>query len=322
VVNLRQLSVLFLMALVSANSAAQTYPSKPIRMVVPNAAGGGMDFLARTVSAPVSQALAQPIIVDNKPGAATAVGASEVARAAPDGYTILIADGGTLVFNPMMYSKLIYDPARQLTPVSMLARFPMILVVGPSVQQKSAIDFIQFARTNPSGVTFGSPGVGSPHHLAMELLKRNARFDALHVPYKGAAPSVQGVAAGEISAMMVDMAAGAGMIKSGKIRPLAVASPKRLAQLPNVPTFAELGMSDIEAAAVVGVAAPAGTPPEVVSKLEQQFIAAVTDPQTRARLVEFGVEPVGSTSAEYAKSLVAEKSKWEKLIADLKISLE
>lgn len=321
-ISVRKLGLLLLVAAVSSIASAQSYPSKPIRMVVPNAAGGGMDFLARTVSAPVSQAVGQPIVVDNKPGAATAVGASEVARAAPDGYTILIADGGTLVFNPMMYSKLIYDPAKQLTPVSMLARFPMILVVGPSIQQNSAMDFIQFARSNPSAITYGSPGVGSPHHLAMELLKRNAKFDALHVPYKGAAPSVQGVAAGEITAMMVDMAAGAGMIKSGKIRPLAVASPKRLAQLPNVPTFAELGLPEVDAAAVVGVAAPAGTPPEVVAKLEQQFMAAVADPQTRGRLVEFGVEPVGSTAADYAKSLTTEKAKWEKLITDLKISLE
>lgn len=308
-------------ALGASTAWAQGYPVKAIRLIVPNAAGGGLDFMARTTSAVVSQGLGQTLVIDNKPGAATILGASEAARSAPDGYTLLIADSGTLVFNPLMYSKLPYDPARDFVPVSLLGRFPMILVVGPSVQQDTAAEFIEFMKSHPSAYTYGSPGVGNPLHLSMELVKKTAGFHMLHIPYRGAAPAIQDVAAGQVSGMMIDLAAGAGMLKAGRVRPLAVAHQQRLAQLPNVPTFRELGIGDITAAAMVGIAVPARTPSDIVERLEQQFIRAVNDSQVRAKLIEFGVEPVGSTSSQYIDSLADEKLKWEPLISDLKIKL-
>src|SRR5690606_18923666 len=201
--------------------------------------------------------IGQPVVVDNKPGGNTAIGASDTARAAPDGYTMLSADNGTLVFNPVLYKQLSYDPARDLAPVSLMGKFPMILVVGPASKATDVKAFIDEARGKQSGMNFASAGAGSPHHLAMELFKGETGLSNMaHVPYRGAARALADLAAGQVPAMMVDMAAGAGFIKAGKVRPLAVANPTRLPQLPDVPTFAELGYKNVEAAALVGLVVP------------------------------------------------------------------
>ncbi len=318
-------SCLFALPLLAASGAmaqAQTYPSKPIRWIVPYAAGGGSDFLARSISQVMSTQIGQSILVDNKPGGNTAIGASEVARATADGYTVLSADNGTLVYNPVLYKTLSYSPTKDLAPVTLMGRFPMILVVGPGITVKDAKDFIAQAKAKPGGLNYASAGAGSPHHLAMELLKSEAGLFMVHAPYRGAAPALADVAGGQVPAMMVDLAAGAGFIKGGKVKALAVANATRLPQLPDVPTFAELGYKNVEAAALVGMVVPAATPPEVVAALNKQVVAAINDPAVHKRLEDFGVEPVGSTPAQFAELLRIETVRWQKLIRELKITLD
>lgn len=311
-----------LAATATTSALAQAYPSKSVRWVVPYPAGGGSDFLARTIGQPWSTAVGQPVVIDNKPGGNTAIGASDVARSAPDGYTILSADNGTLVFNPVLYKSLSYNPGKDLAPVTLMGRFPMILVTGPGVTVTDAKDFIAQAKAKPGGFNYGSAGAGSPHHLAMELLKSELGLTMTHAPYRGAAPALADVAGGQIPAMMVDLAAGAGFIKGGKVKALAVANATRLPQLPDVPTFAELGYKNIEAAALVGLVVPAATPADTIAALNKQVVAAIKDPVVNKKLIDFGVEPVGNTPAQFDALIKSESAKWQKLIRDLKISLD
>lgn len=301
---------------------AQSYPAKPIRWVVPYPAGGGSDFLARTIGQQLSQQISQPVTVDNKPGGNTAIAASEVARSAADGYTILSADNGTMVFNSALYSKLTYNPEKDLTPVTLMGRFPMILVVGPNSDVKDTKDFVAKAKATPGKLSYGSAGAGSPHHLAMELLKVNSGLHMVHIPYRGAAPALTDLAGGQVNAMMVDLAAGAGFIKGGKVRPLAVANATRLPQLPDVPTFAELGFKGVEASAQVGIVAPANTPADTVAALQKQVATAIQQPAIRQKLIDFGIEPVGSTPQQYAELIRTEVQRWHQLIREQKISLD
>ncbi len=301
---------------------AQAYPSKSIRWVVPYPAGGGSDFLARTIGQQLSTQIGQAVTIDNKPGGNTAIAASDVARSPADGYTILSADNGTMVFNSALYSKLSYNPEKDLVPVTLMGRFPMVLVVAANSDVKDAKDFIAKAKAAPGRVSYGSAGAGSPHHLAMELLKVNAGLHMVHIPYRGAAPALTDLAGGQVAAMMVDLAAGAGFLKGGKVRPLAVANPTRLPQMPDVPTFAELGFKGVEAAAQVGLVAPAGTPADVVAALQKQVAAAIAQPAIRQKLVDFGIEPVANTPQQYADLNRAEVKRWHKLIQDQKISLD
>lgn len=301
---------------------AQAFPAKNVRWVVPYPAGGGSDFLARTIGQQLASQVNQTILVDNRPGGNTSIAAAEVARAPADGYTILSADNGTMVFNSALYAKLPYNPDKDLTPVTLMGKFPMILVVGPGSDAKDAKDFVAKAKAQPGRINYGSAGAGSPHHLAMELLKVNAGLHLVHIPYRGAAPALADLAGGQVPAMMVDLAAGAAFIKSGKIRPLAVANPTRLAQLPDVPTFAELGFKGVEAAAQVGVVAPAGTPAEVVNTLQKQIATAINTPAVRQKLIDFGIEPVASTPKEYSDLIRSEVVRWHALIKKQKISLD
>jgi tripartite-type tricarboxylate transporter receptor subunit TctC len=305
-----------------AQPAPQAYPARMVRWVVPYPAGGGADFIARTISQPWAAAAGQQIVVENKPGGSTAIGASDVVRAPADGYTVLTADNGTLVFNPALYKSLSYSPSKDLAPVTLMGRFPMILIVNPGVAAKDAMDFIAQAKARPGDLSFGSAGAGSPHHLAMELLQSEAGIRMLHVPYRGAAPALADVAGGQVPAMMVDLAAGAAFIKGGKVRALAVANATRLPQLPEVPTFAELGIKNVEAAALVGLAVRAGTPGATIEAINKQVVAAINEPAVRQRLVEFGFEPVGNTPEQFAALLKSETEKWHKLIRDLNISLD
>lgn len=306
----------------AGSAAAQAFPAKPIRWVVPYPAGGGSDFLARTIGQALAAQVGQTVLIDNKPGGNTAIGASDVARAAADGYTVLSADNGTLVFNPALYKTLSYNPGKDLAPVTLMGRFPMILVANPAAGYSSAKDFIAQTKAKPGAINFASAGAGSPHHLAMELLKVHAGLFMVHIPYRGAAPALADVAGGQLPVMMTDLAAGNALIKAGKLRPLAVAHATRLPQLPDVPTFAELGLPGVEAAALVGLVVPAATPPDLIGALNRQVVAAIRDPAVNKRLVEFGVEPVASTAAQYADLLKSETTRWHKLIKDLKITLD
>jgi tripartite-type tricarboxylate transporter receptor subunit TctC len=310
------------LVLAAATSQAASWPEQQVRWLVPYPAGGGSDFLARTVANGMAPLVTQTVVVENKPGANTSIAASEVARAQPNGYTIMSADNGTLVFNSALYKSLSYDPEKNLAPVTLMGRFPMILVADPKSGLNSVKDVIKRAKEDPAGMNFASAGAGSPHHLAMELFKTELGLNMTHIPYKGAAPSLTDVAGGQVPVMMVDLAAGAGFIKGGKVKPLAVANPTRLPQLPDVPTFAELGYPNIVASADVGVVTTAGTPKDVILAMNQKIVQALKTPEVNQKLIDFGIQPVGNTPDEYAALLKSENQRWHKLIKDLGIKLD
>ncbi|MDD3758975.1 MAG: tripartite tricarboxylate transporter substrate binding protein [Advenella sp.] len=310
------------LGLTAANASASNYPEKQVRWLVPYPAGGGSDFLARTIAQPLAEKTGQTVLVDNKPGGNTSIAAVETARSTPDGYTVLSADNGTMVFNSALYKNLSYDPVKDLEPVTLMGKFPMILIVSPNSGINSVEEFVQKTRENPGKLNYGSAGAGSPHHLAMELLKEEADIDIVHVPYRGAAPSLSDVAGGQVQAMMVDLAAGAGFIKSGKVKALAVANGSRLAQLPEVPTFAEAGYKEVEAAALVGMVATAGTPKDTIASLNKKVVEVINEPAVNKKMIDFGIEPVGNTPEEYEELLNNERERWHKLISDLKITLD
>jgi tripartite-type tricarboxylate transporter receptor subunit TctC len=314
--------LLVVFAAVSSAAVAETYPNRPIRWIVPYAAGGGSDALARMIQPELSKRLGVPLVIENKPGAASAIAASEVARSAPDGYTILNADIGTLVYNPALFKKLSYDPSKDFRPVSLLIRLPTILVVGPGTQATSVKELFDTVKAQPGKISYGSAGAGSPHAMAMELVKAKVGLDMIHVPYRGGALSLQDVASGQIPMTMTDFAGGGGMITSGKVRPLAVATPKRMEQLPNVPTFDELGYPGIHAGLFTGIVVPAGTPDDIVARLQKALQESVAEPSVRNRLIETGHEPIGSTAEQFSVVLGQETATWHKLIKDLNISLD
>lgn len=305
----------------ATSATAQDYPNRPIRWIIPYAAGGGSDTLARMIAPEMSKRLGQPIVIENKPGAASAIAATEVARSAPDGYTIFSADNGTMIYNPALYKKLPYSP-KEFLPVSMLARSPTILVVGPSATATGVKDLFETVKAQPGKISYASAGPGSPHAMAMELVKATIGLDMIHVPYRGGALSIQDVAAGQVPMCMTDFSSGSGMIASGKVRALAVANPKRMPQLPDVPTFDELGFKGIYAEAFAGVVVPAETPADVVAKLQKSVQEAVAEPSIQKRLLAIGQEPVGGTGEQFANVLSSETQRWHKLIKDLNISLD
>lgn len=277
---------------------ADAYPSKPIEWVVPYVAGGGTDVVARVLSEPMGKALGQSIIVVNKPGAATNIGADAVARAKPDGYTILTGDTGTLAANPYLYKKLSYSAEKDFAPVGLLVRFPMLLVVNSQLPVNNYAEFVEWAKQQAKGVSYGTPGAGSPHHLAIELLRLQSGLNFVHIPYRGSAPAVQDVVAGQRPFMFVDTAAGIQHVQGGKIRAIAVASPARLPTLPDVPTLDEQGLKGFEAYAWQGIVAPAATPKERVAKLSDALQSALKQADIVAKLEGMALEVTPSTAEE------------------------
>jgi len=305
------------------DARAQNYPAKPIRLVVPYPAGGATDFFARLVFPKVGDALGQPVVVENRPGAGTAIGAAEVARSAPDGYTILLGDAGTYAFNPTLYKKLSYDPAKDFAPISLTGRFALILAVNPSVLNASSVDaFVQAAKQAPGKIDYGAPGPGSPIHLAMELFKQRAGITMTPIPYKGGADALSDLIGGRIGALFPDIATGLPQIRAGKIKALAVASEKRVAALPGLPTVGESGYPGFEAWAWQGFVAPAGTPHDVVMKLNAAFARVMADPAIKQRLSESGFEPQTSTPEQFSAYMKSEIAKWAKVIHESNISLD
>jgi tripartite-type tricarboxylate transporter receptor subunit TctC len=301
---------------------AQAYPTKPVRLMVPYAAGGGTDFFARTVGQKLGEGLGQTIVVENRPGAATIIGAEAAAQAPPDGYTALVADSTTLAVNPSLYRKLPYDPLKDFAPVTLTARFAMLLVVNPNVSKAGNVkEFIDEAKKAQGQMPYASVGSGTTHHLAMELFQERVGIKLVHVPYKGAGPAIQDLAAGQVPVMFVDLAAGSPMIKAGKLKVLGVASPKRIAALPDVPTLAEQGVPDFEAWAWQGLVVPAGTPKEIIARLNTEYAKAVADPVIRQKLMDAGVEPVTSTPEQMTAYVKSETEKWARVIkqADIKV---
>lgn len=293
---------------------AQEFPTKPLRWLVGFPAGGGTDFLARTVGQKLGQQLGQPVVIDNKPGAAGAIAAEAAAKSPPDGYTVLTADNSILIFNPTLYKGLSYDPARDFASLGLMARFPLILAVHPGSGIASVPELVEAVKKAPGRMSYASPGVGTPHHMAMELIKRRLGLFIVHMPYRGAAPAVQDVVTGHVPMIIVESATGLPMFKSGKLRPLAVVSARRMAVLPGVPTFAELGYKGLEVYAWQGVVVPKATPKAIVDRLSSELQKAVAAPEVRRKLVEYGMEVNPSDATLMEAYTVMETSLWHPLI--------
>lgn len=302
--------------------AAAAYPDKPIEWVVPYPAGGGSDVVARTLAGPMSKALGQSLVVMNKPGAATNIGAEYVARAKPDGYVLLTADTATLAANPSLYPKLGYSAEKDFAPVGLMARFPMLLVVNPSVPAKNFAEFSAWAKSQKDGINFATPGSGSPHHLATELFRERTGLKLVHVPYKGAAPAVQDVGGGQVPFMFVDTASGASFIQAGKLRAIGVASPKRVSGFDSVPTLVEQGLKDFEAFAWQGLVVPTGTPQNVVDTLSKALTSALDSPAVKSRFQALGLEVTPSTPAQMGTYAKTEREKWGRVIRAADIRLD
>ncbi len=304
------------MAALPATALAQA--DKPIMLVVPYAPGGTSDMLGRLIAQHLGARLGRTVVVENRPGAGTGVGASFVARAAPDGNTLLLATSTTLAINPSLYPKLTYDPAKDFAPVGLVAAVPFMLVVHPSVKARTVADLVELARRQPGTLNYGSAGNGSPQHLIAEMFKSATGIEMRHVPYKGTAPALTDLLGGQIELMFSDIAPALPHVKSGKLNVLAVATARRQPSIPEVPTIAESGVSgtaDFEAAAWQGIVAPAGTPSEVVSELNRQLVAVLSQPEVQARLHDVNVEPRSSASPEqFAGYIRSEAARWGKVI--------
>ncbi|HEV2609123.1 MAG TPA: tripartite tricarboxylate transporter substrate binding protein [Noviherbaspirillum sp.] len=306
----------------SALTNAQDYPNKPLRWVVPYPPGGGSDVIARTIGGQLSKQVGQPVIIENKPGAGTIIGAESVARSAPDGYTFMSGDNGTFVFNGALYKKLPYDPQRDFVPVTLIARFPLLLVANPGAGFTNAKDWLQKMKSAPGKYNYASVGAGSPHHLAMEMIKQKTGTFMVHIPYRGAGPAVQDVLAGQVPMMILDLATAMPHIKTGKLTALAVLSGKRLSLQPDVPTLKEVGLGDDEIYAWQGVVLPEGASREVVTRLNGELTKAIAAPEVAKKLTDFGVEPLSGSPEQMADYIRTETARWHALIKQRKLGLD
>jgi tripartite-type tricarboxylate transporter receptor subunit TctC len=304
-----------LLALAAAPFAlAQAWPSKPIHFVVPYPAGGPVDSVARLLAQKVGERLQQPIIVENKPGAGGNIGADSVAKAPPDGYTILMGAVATHAINPTLYASIPYDAAKDFAPITQVASTPNVLVVHPSLPVHSVAELVAYARKNPGKLNFGSGSSGSAGHLAGELMKSMAGIDMTHVPYKGAAPAMQDLVAGRLDLMFDNLASAQGQIRAGTVRALAVTTAKRSALAPDIPTIGESGLPGFDIGTWFGVFAPAATPAPIVSRLHDEFAAALASSDVREKMLALGAEPVTSTPKEFAAFIESEARKYARLV--------
>ncbi|HEV8260199.1 MAG TPA: tripartite tricarboxylate transporter substrate binding protein [Burkholderiales bacterium] len=297
-----------------AASMAQSWPERPIRIIVPFSAGGLVDVSARLVAEKMSAALGQPLVVENRLGAGGTIGTEAVAKAAPDGYTLLQGTGSTHGANSVVYrDKLSYDPVRDFAPISLVVRTPFILVVNPAVPANSVQELIALAKAQPGRLNYASFGTGSSSHLAAELFKMLAGIDLVHIPYKGSAPAVTATVANEAQVLFDTPGLSGPHIKAGRLKLLAVGTSTRSPLLPSTPTLAESGVPGYDASVFIGLFAPAGTPRPIVERLNQETLRALADPEVRDKLTAMGNEIVGSTPEAFAETVAAEVRKWQKL---------
>lgn len=297
-----------------AAAQAQTYPDRPIRLIAPFPAGGLVDVLACAVGDELSKSLGQPVIVENRPGAGGNIGADAVAKSAPDGYTLLMTSAGILTANEFLYAKMPFDTATAFVPVSNVADMPMMVVVNPKIEAKTLAEFVAYAKANPGKLNFGSPGVGTTGHLGLALFMHAAGIKLTHVPYKGAAPAITDLIAGQIDGVVDNPPTVLPHIQAEKLRPLAVAAKTRMAQLPNLPTAAQAGVANFEASSWFGVAAPAGTPPAIVARLHKDIAAALAKPELKERFAKSGARLLGNSPEEFAKQIVDDRKMWGEVI--------
>jgi len=307
---------------VASSAFSQAYPSRPIRVVVPFASAGPPDILARVLGEKMSVALGQPVVIENRPGAGGNIGYAAAAKAAPDGYTVLLGSINTHAINPSLYASLPFDPVKDFQPVTLLARVHNVLVVNRSSPIKGVRELIAEAKARPGRLTYGSAGNGTTLHLAGELMKLSAGIDMVHVPYKSAPESITDLLASRIDLSFAGVPPAMAFIRDGRLTALAVTAPARIPQLPDVPTVAEAGLTGYEVVAWNGFLVPAGTPQSVVERLHAAAVKALSEPDVRERLVSLGFEPVGSSAAEFAKVIDQDIGKFSRVVKQSGIKIE
>jgi tripartite-type tricarboxylate transporter receptor subunit TctC len=293
---------------------AQAYPSKPVRVVVTFPPGSTPDIVGRALTARLQEAMGQPFVVENRAGAGGNIGADAVAKAAPDGYTLLVSTNGVFAINKALYKSMPFDPDKDLAPIALLATAPQMLVVQPALGLKTLQEFLEYARQNPEKLSYGSVGAGSASHLTMELLKSEAKVSLVHVPYKGFPPAVTDMLGGNIHTMFAIVPGVLQHVKAGKMTGLAVTALRRSALAPDVPSVAELGLPQLESLAWIGLAAPAGTPREIVSRLADEAARQLRAPEARELLGRQGFDVVAGTPGEFQRWIGAESEKWSRVI--------
>ena len=301
---------------------AQEFPSKSIRLVAPIAASGMTDIVARQMAHKLQERLGVPVVVDNKPGAGGNIGVEAVVRAAPDGYTLLLAFPGPIVVNPSLYKNLTYDPVRDLAPVSLLTSYPLLLAVNAQVPAQTLAEFIALAKQKTGGLSYGSAGNASTAHLAMELFMRQAGIQMVHVPYKGAAPAMTDLIGGRLAVVFDSMTVVMPQVEAGKIRALAISSKVRSPAAPNLPTVAESGLSNFVVEGWYGVLAPAGTPAVIVNRLSKEFTAIVNDSEVRKDFLKRGLEPLGKDAAFFGQVIKDERLMWHRVVTESNIKID
>lgn len=310
-------AVLFVFgACVACVAQSHDYPSRPIRIIVPFAAGGTTDLLARHIGQTMSEALHQQVIIENRTGAGGSIGADLVASSKPDGYTLLMGSVATHAISPNLYSKIPYDPVKDFAPIILLAKMPNLLVVHPSVPASSVAQLIALAKAKPGTLAFASAGNGTTMHLAGELFKKMAGVDMIHVPYKGNAPALTDLVGGQVQVMFDNIAVPLKQVRAGKLRALAVTGPARSPVLPELPTLSEAGLSGYNITTWHGLYAPSGTSPEIIERVNQEANKALATEQIRRRLTDQGIEPAGGTPGEFAAFVRAELVKWGKIVRE------
>jgi tripartite-type tricarboxylate transporter receptor subunit TctC len=301
---------------------SQSYPAKPVRLVVTGAPGSVTDVRGRWLAEKLTPALGQPVFVENRPGAGGNVGSEYAARSAPDGYTILVVHQGTVAINPHLYGNLAYDPLVDLAPITRIASNPLLLAVNPSLPVSSTAELIALAKAKPGQLNYGSPGNGTPPHMAGELFNRMAGIDVSHIPYKGGAGALTDLVAGRLTYTIEGPAIQLPQVKAGRLRALAVTGRQRVAALPDVPTIAESGVPGYEYVAWVGIAAPSATPRTIIAKLHADAARVLRSPESREYFTAHGAEPGGESPEEFAALIRAEHAKWGKLVREAGIKAE
>ncbi len=303
-------------------TAHAAYPDHPIRLIVPFAPGGSTDILGRMLAEALQPILGQTVVVENKGGAAGNIGGSLVARAEPDGYTLLLAAAGPTVINPSLYKDMPFNPAKDLEPITALTREHNLMAINPKVPANNLREFIAYAKSHPNSISYGSPGTGSPAHLAGELLNQKAGIDMQHIPYKGTGPAITDLLANRINVMIDNMPPLLPHVQAGNLRAIAVPSATRAAALPDVPTFQEQGVNDYVIMAWKGLMAPKGTPRPIIEKLHQACVQVLQKPEIKQRLTQLGAEPEGNTPEAFGEQIRKETAWWAELIKQTNTTIQ
>ena len=307
---------------IGAVQAQEAWPTRPITVIVPFPAGGTTDIVARLAGVELSRELGQPVIIDNRPGAGGNIGSQAVARAQPDGYTLVMGTVGTHAINPSLYKKMPYDHVKDFAPISRVANVPNLLVANPSQPFKTVPELIAYAKANPDTLTFASSGNGTSIHLAGELFKVLTGVKMQHVPYKGSAPALADLMAGQTSIMFDNLPSSIAFVRAGKLRPIAITTLNRAPELPNVPTVAESGVPGFDASSWFGLLAPANTPPAVIKRIDDALIKVLATTDLKKKIIDQGGEPVGEKPEQFAAFIKSETAKWAKVVKESGASVD